>query len=93
MLPIVQQMYSSFSSIQSGKESLKDVIDLLNLKAPSHSTNNFEKINFKKAIRFNSIEFMYKTSKFLTLKKIDFEIKKGSIVGIMGKTGSGKVLC
>ena len=33
---------------------------------------------------------MYKTSKFLTLKKIDFEIKKGSIVGIMGKTGSGK---
>ena len=62
---------------------------MLNLKAPSHSTNNFEKINFKKSIRFNSIEFMYKTSKFLTLKKLILKLK-GSIVGIMGKTGSGK---
>ena len=90
MLPVVQQIYSSFSSIQSGKESLKDVIDLLNLKVLSENINNFEKINFKKSIKFNSVEFKYKTSKFLTLKKIDFEIKKGSIVGIIGKTGSGK---
>ena len=48
MLPIVQQMYSGFSSIQSGKESLKDVIDLLNLKAPSQILTILKKLTSKK---------------------------------------------
>ena len=84
-------MYSSFSSIQSGKESLIDVLELLNQNLPKKNDDKpFKKISFKQNIRFNSLGFMYKSSKNMTLKNIDFEIKKGSIVGIIGKTGSGK---
>ena len=45
-------------------------------------------INFKKNIEFKNIHFSYENTEILT--NINFEVRKNSAVGIVGKTGSGK---
>ncbi|MCR5608074.1 MAG: ABC transporter ATP-binding protein/permease [Lachnospiraceae bacterium] len=42
------------------------------------------------AVVFNHVSFAYKGSKENALEDITFEVKKGSTVGIIGGTGSGK---
>ena len=42
------------------------------------------------AVAFNHVSFAYKGSKENALEDITFEVKKGSTVGIIGGTGSGK---
>lgn len=90
LLPVVQQIYASLSSIQIGKDSLLDVLKLLNQKLPKMNESIIEKIDFKKSISFNFLGFKYSKSKTMVLQKVNFEIRKGSRVGIIGKTGSGK---
>lgn len=42
------------------------------------------------AIKFENVDFRYKKELPLALKNLNFEIKKGEMFAIMGKTGSGK---
>ena len=43
-----------------------------------------------KSIRFENVNFMYDNNDKFTLKNINLEIKKNSICGIAGRSGSGK---
>ena len=90
LLPVVQQIYASLSSIQSGRDSLIDVLDLLNQNIPKIDEKKMKKIIFNKSISFNSLGFKYSKSNVKVLRNINLEIKKGSRIGIIGKTGSGK---
>lgn len=49
---------------------------------------NIESIN--PSIKVENLDFMYPDGNDLVLKNINFEIKAGEMVGILGKTGSGK---
>ena len=47
-----------------------------------------EDISFNESIKFNNVSFGY--NKNLILENINFKIKKGDIVGLVGSSGSGK---
>ena len=47
------------------------------------------KINFEKKVEFKSIKFSYGSNK-VVFDNLNFEIKKGDLIGIYGKSGSGK---
>ena len=47
------------------------------------------KINFEKKVEFKSIKFSYGSNK-VVFDNFNFEIKKGDLIGIYGKSGSGK---
>ena len=51
---------------------------------------NFSKSKFKKEIEFKDVSFKYSLNTKEVLNKINFKIKKGERIGIIGKTGSGK---
>jgi ABC-type bacteriocin/lantibiotic exporter with double-glycine peptidase domain len=53
-----------------------------------HSIN--KPFEFKKNIEFKNLSFFYEVSTERILKNINFEIKKGESIGIIGKNGSGK---
>ena len=52
------------------------------------------KVKFKfDSININNLNFSYDEQKNVFNKNIKLTIKKGEIIGIFGKSGSGKVLC
>tara|TARA_B110000977_G_scaffold21051_1_gene25144 strand:+ start:5738 stop:7495 length:1758 start_codon:yes stop_codon:yes gene_type:complete len=88
MLPILQQTYWSFSQISGGKKALKDVIGLISDKGPD--SLGYSKISFNNHISLSKISYAYPGTKNLILDNVSINVSKGSKIGIVGETGSGK---
>ena len=90
ILPI-QQIYLRWAIINTNS---KAALNVLNILSQSYKINNApsnykRQINFKK-IEFINVDFKYDKSQKFSLRNINLSIEKGSIIGICGKTGSGK---
>ncbi len=91
LLPIVQQIYANWSVLQGNQFALVDVLNLLNQKMPdSLNKRSIKKTRFKEKIILESVSFKYQDTDTYVLKDVNLEIPKGSKVGIIGETGSGK---
>jgi len=90
LLPTLQQAYSSFSMIRGNRATFEDVIDLLDQPMPNEGTGLVEPIAFEQDIKLNNLSFQYAKQSPLVLKNVDVTISKGSRVGFIGSTGSGK---
>ena len=92
LLPLLQMIFSSLTSIRSAESSLKEVLSLL-ANDTFQSKNSKETVNemiFSSTIKLKNVSFQYNAKSKIVLKNANFEINKGDIVGIIGKTGSGK---
>lgn len=95
MLPILQNCYGSWASINGNLYSLKDILNNLNLSSPAHpfqvEYNNPKKYScFNKFISFENVSFNHISSSRKIINNVNFAILKGQKIGIVGKTGSGK---
>jgi ABC-type bacteriocin/lantibiotic exporter with double-glycine peptidase domain len=91
ILPILQQAYSSWSSIQGGQASLKDILELLEQPLPEYAERStVEQMSFNRQIKLNQVSFRYSTQTPWVVKNLSLSIPKGSCVGFVGVTGSGK---
>jgi len=91
LLPLAQQIYHSWTQLAIKKQSLADVLQLL--EAPvsvSSGASRNEYIPFEHEIAFRDVSFRYGVEQNPVLKHLNFGIQKGDRVGIIGKTGSGK---
>jgi len=89
LLPALQQIFSSLTSMRGGMDSINDALDLLEQPLPVEEKEiNF--MNFIKYIHLNSSYYKYDNKEAFVIKGIDIKIKKGSKIGLIGKTGSGK---
>ena len=91
LLPILQQAYGSWTQINSGQASLKDVLELLSQPMPQ-STHLLPvaKLPFHKTIQIKQLRFSYGERSPNVLKDINLSISKGDRVGFIGASGSGK---
>ncbi len=91
LLPVLQQTYSSVSSIVGSQASLRDTLELLDQPLPSHVNQPISKpLPFEHSINLNQISFRYSNESAWVLNKLDISIAKGSRVGVIGSTGGGK---
>ncbi len=91
LLPVLQQAYASWSTIQSGQASLQDTLDLLEQPLPVYIKEiPIKALRFEKHISLNQLGFRYGKSSPWVLRGLDLKIPKGSRVGFIGATGSGK---
>jgi len=99
LLPVLQQAYRSYSTIKGVKSSFQDVLNLLNQPIPEYALKTENKellapITFEKDIRLKNLGFCYTVdstdSQKWVLKNINLTLTKGSRVGFIGVTGSGK---
>jgi ABC-type multidrug transport system fused ATPase/permease subunit len=91
LLPIMQQTYVSWTSLTNSHSILKEIITLLNQPLSlSLQASKLIRVPFSNVINFRDVYFNYDEKKQFILNKINLDIKKGSRVGIIGPTGSGK---
>jgi ATP-binding cassette subfamily B protein len=91
MLPMLQQIYSGWTAILSGKDSVKDSLDFLDQPVLIQNTyETHDPIKFLDTISLKSLGFRYGVEQPAVLKDLNLKFKRGEIVGIIGTTGSGK---
>ena len=91
LLPLVQQGYSSWTSILGGRESLIDVLELLDQPMPDCDLTDAKlHLPFEKCLSLKDLDFSYVANGTPILKKINLKIMRGSKTGFIGITGSGK---
>jgi ATP-binding cassette subfamily B protein len=91
LLPALQQVYSGWAGIVGSQVSLAKVLELLDqpIAAEALSTNGNALI-FKKEVRFSEVRFRYAPDAPWILDRFNLTIRKGTRVGFVGSTGSGK---
>jgi ATP-binding cassette, subfamily B, bacterial PglK len=91
LLPALQQAYFSYSTIKGSKSSFEDVLNLLDQPLPEYADQPLPKpIPFAEEIKLSNLNFRYTEDSPWVLKNVNLSLKKGSRIGFMGATGSGK---
>jgi ABC-type multidrug transport system fused ATPase/permease subunit len=92
LLPLLQNIYSSASNLSGAQASVEEALNLLESPLPQYVTNKQCVIpkNFKDTISLRNVSFKYAKDSPFILKDITLEIKKGTRIGFIGTTGSGK---
>ncbi len=91
LLPSMQQIYLGWSSNKSNHAHITRVKSLIDRE--TMGINQKKEINafqFKKSINFSNVDFKYSDKGDLILSNLNFSIRKGDKIGIIGKTGEGK---
>lgn len=91
LIPCVNRMSLNVQTIKYGKPSIELLYNEFNLLK---NDNKFISNKYKEVTKFDNIElkdvnFNYKEDKII-LNQINLKISKGTIIGIIGKTGEGK---
>jgi ABC-type multidrug transport system fused ATPase/permease subunit len=91
ILPSVNRVIQNFNQINFGKPSIDTLYDTFsNIKKDTnlYKTSN-ERISFE-SVELKNISFSYDERKQIIFNEINFHIKKGDFIGIVGPSGSGK---
>jgi len=90
LLPLIQQIYQAWASFSGNFGVMEDVLGLLDLPRQSKARDTMDQLPFEQTIEFRDLRFRYSKDQPEVLKGIHLTIQKGTRVGIIGKTGSGK---
>lgn len=98
-LPILNRVIENINGLSANFPHIKLLQSVFNDEnvladklVPSLEDENISKgiLSFKRTLCAEGITLKYKNSQSVALKNISFEIKKGSIVGLVGLSGAGK---
>jgi ATP-binding cassette, subfamily B, bacterial PglK len=89
MLPLAQQLYYSITSIRAYRPVFLEILESYNNKNLVFYPEE-EIIKYKDKIKINQISFRYGEDTPWLFEDANFEFSKGSSVGLIGESGSGK---
>lgn len=90
LLPLAQNSFSSWSSLQAGLVLVSETVAILSQPLAKQLNGSLKKIKFERHLRLEKIYFRYGSSSDWVLEDISFVIPKGAKVGVIGPTGGGK---
>ncbi len=91
LLPVLQQAYGSWTQIIGSQASLQDTLELLDQPLPDYAGQPAaQPLPFEHSISLKQLAFRYSPQTHYVLKHLNLTIAKGSRVGFIGTTGSGK---
>ncbi|WP_185863186.1 ABC transporter ATP-binding protein [Blattabacterium cuenoti] len=84
-----KSLVNSISNVQKGRAAAERIVEILNTKCVSHKKIRYKSIfHFKNEILFRNVSFTY--NKFILIQNLNFSLKKGETVVLVGRSGSGK---
>ncbi len=91
IMPSMGRLIVNFQMIKYALPAVNKLHKEFPLKSEPHQPLKSKiKINFKDQIQIHNLSFKYPNNQENLLQDLNFKIKFGEIVGIMGKTGEGK---
>ncbi len=91
LLPLMQQLYGNWSVVAGSQAGLAEVLALLEQPLPAHANlPEPEPLVLRQSISFENVGFKYNDNAPWVLEGLNLTIPKGTRVGIIGATGSGK---
>jgi ATP-binding cassette, subfamily B, bacterial PglK len=91
LLPALQQVYSAWATMAGSHAMLADTLDLLDQPLPADALSPAPKpLPFEREIRFEHVRFRYAAQAPWVIDDLNLVISRGSRVGLVGETGSGK---
>jgi len=89
VLTPAKSMSKAFYSLKKGNAAAERVFEIIDMQSEyQDSENDFNQKIFKSEIEFKNVDFKYDDN--YILKNINFKVKKGEMVAIVGASGSGK---
>ena len=90
MAPLSQAV-ALYTRYEQSKQALQSLNNIMSMEVERPDGKNFVHLpKIKGEIVFNDLSFTYPNAPLESLKNINFRIKPGEKVGIIGRTGSGK---
>lgn len=89
LLPALQQIYKSWTSLKGHNASIQAVLAMLNQPLPP-MVDSVEPLYMQETICFKDVHFRYGSDQPEVLQGLDLEIRRGERIGLIGSTGSGK---
>jgi ATP-binding cassette, subfamily B, bacterial PglK len=90
LLPTLQQIYKSITSLSGNGSVSFDLLKVLSVNANINYTKNSNPFETVQEIQLENIEFKYPSATENTIKKITIAFSRGMINTIAGNSGSGK---
>ena len=91
ILPLMQQSWAAISTIRGNQNPLEDTINLLEQSTPiKDNRKTITPLVVNNEIVLKNISFRYNSKAPFVINNLNLRIKKGSRIGFVGKTGSGK---
>ena len=91
LLPMAQKVYEGWAQSRAAKGSLAKLLQLLDQPLPENTKlPPPDPLLLQVGIRFSGVRFRYGSDLPEILQGLDFEIRRGERIGIIGSTGSGK---
>ena len=91
ILPILNQIYSGHMSNEDASPHTKFIRNFLRKPMIKQNRKKIKPLKFQNKISIKDVSFSYFSNKqSMVLKNINLDISKGSRIGIIGKSGSGK---
>ena len=90
IMPLMNLIYTNYTTAIANSHQLNEAILVLKNKKKYYESKIDKKFLFNNKISLDDISFRYRDNLSNILENIDFQITKGSKIGILGKTGVGK---
>jgi ABC-type multidrug transport system fused ATPase/permease subunit len=91
LLPVLQQLYVSWTHLAGNRASLTDVLELLDQPLPNDAFRSIPApLIFQDAICLDGVRFRYRSDSPWVLDGLNLHIPRGARIGFVGSTGSGK---
>jgi subfamily B ATP-binding cassette protein MsbA len=89
VLTPAKSISKAFYSLKKGNAAAERVFEIIDMQSEyQENDKDFDVEEFKKEIEFQNVDFKYDEN--YVLNKINFKVKKGEMVAIVGASGSGK---
>ena len=91
MLQPARKLTSVASIMQQGIASAERVFSILDVKLDNKEADSLTQIqDFKKTIEFKDVSFTYESGNSPAIQNLNFNIKKGEYIALIGESGAGK---